>query len=150
MAKRDVPDFDPMTAFDDALAKKKPELAARIGATPLPVVALAVDEEVSPPSTEMMKLGPPSMDLVPAPVSDISEKRKSSRRNAPASTPAPSRRRGVVARASGKELRRLTVYVELGLAQRLRKHCFDQELSLSEVAAQALEFGLEALLRHRG
>jgi hypothetical protein len=139
MAKREVPDFDPVVAFDKALAQQKPDLAARLGATEPLAAPAVVDAESSSPNGGEAE---PRLRVVPS-RSDIAEKKA----KRPGGTPAKAtRRRGVVARASGKELRRLTVYVELSVAQRLRKHCFDRELNLSEVAAEALELGLQQML----
>jgi hypothetical protein len=140
MAKRSVPDFDSAAAFDAALARAKPELAARLGG-PLAVPVLETPQSAPMPE-------PKEEEVVGA----IDRPRKSEPmlkvvvpQNDP---PARSRRRGVVARASGQELRRLTVYVDLALAQRLREHCFEHELNLSDVAAEALRIGLGQLTKN--
>jgi hypothetical protein len=144
MAKREIPDFDSMAAFDKALADKKPELAARLGAISAGVTIEEFNEV--PATAEPVESRPQGiLKIVPPPQPDVAVTRKAKRPTA-ASVEAPVRRRGVVERASGKELRRLTVYVDLGLAHRLRKHCFEHELNLSEVAARALEVGLETLI----
>ncbi len=62
---------------------------------------------------------------------------------APASTTIGTVRRpkmrGLVKRADGDEKARVTVYLELDAAARLRRHCFENGLELSEVAAEAIE-----------
>lgn len=59
-----------------------------------------------------------------------------------ASTPASSRparrRRGIVERAGGIERARLTVYLDPTDAQKLRRHCFEHGLDISDVAAEAI------------
>ena len=140
MAKREVPDFDAVAAFDKALAQKKPDLAARLGSHTVPD---DVAPESGPASEEAVKQEP-LLKIVPQPRAEVAPKRKKRSGDA---TDAPVRRRGVVARANGDELRRLTVYVDLALAHQLRKYCFEQELNLSEVAAEALAAGLGTLLR---
>jgi hypothetical protein len=137
MAKRDVPDFDPIVAFDKALAQQKPDLAARLGAAEGIAETADASEEPSPDDS-----GEPRLRIVPP---EVASEKKPKRLGAPGK--ATLRRRGVVTRVSGKELRRLTVYVDLGVAQRLRTYCFDHELNLSDVAAQALELGLQRMLR---
>ncbi len=140
MAKREVPDFDAVAAFDKALAQQKPDLAARLGAHT--IADDTMDDGVEVPAEErrqepLLKIVPPRTE-VPL---------KSRKRRAAGASDTPVRRRGVVARANGEEMRRLTVYVDLALAHQLRKYCFEHELNLSEVAAEALAAGLGALLR---
>lgn len=53
--------------------------------------------------------------------------------------------RGAVKRASGEVLRRFTVYLDPSDSDRLRRHCFENELDLSEVAAMAIHEYLEKL-----
>jgi hypothetical protein len=140
MAKREVPDFDAVAAFDKALAQQKPDLAARLGSH-------TVAEDVVPesgPAPEDERKQEPLLKIVPQQRAEVATKRK---KRSGGATDAPVRRRGIVARANGEEMRRLTVYVDLALAHQLRKYCFDHELNLSEVAAEALSAGLETLLR---
>lgn len=65
-----------------------------------------------------------------------------------AETPVPSTKvsssvrrpkmRGVVKRADGDERARVTVYLELDVAAKLRRHCFENGLELSDVASEAI------------
>jgi hypothetical protein len=148
MAKRVVPDFDRAAAFDEALARKNPDLVVRLGGTMTatatgPAAAEAIESPISSPDAPKSAEQPKAEPILKVvPLSNESERpAKPAKRS--------GRRRGVVARAGGLELRRLTVYVDLELAQRLRKHCFERELNLSEVAAEALKVGLEALIAGR-
>lgn len=54
------------------------------------------------------------------------------------STPR-TKMRGMVKRASGAEVARVTVYLSPDAAMKLRRHCFDNGLELSEVAGKAVE-----------
>ncbi len=47
--------------------------------------------------------------------------------------------RGVVTRADGEERARVTVYLGLDAAAKLRRHCFENGLELSDVAGKAIE-----------
>ena len=49
-------------------------------------------------------------------------------------------------RADGRERARITVYVSVPLAAKLRRHCFENGLELSEVAGSALETAINALV----
>ena len=49
-----------------------------------------------------------------------------------------SNARGVVARADGRELRRMTVYLPVDLAKRLAVYCAAEDRDLSEVIAEAV------------
>jgi hypothetical protein len=62
-------------------------------------------------------------------------------------TPAASgrRRRGIVARASGIERARVTVYLDPAVAERLRRHAFETGSELSELAADAIARMVAAL-----
>lgn len=46
--------------------------------------------------------------------------------------------RGVVKRADGDERARVTVYLELDVAAKLRRHCFENGLELTDVASEAI------------
>lgn len=46
--------------------------------------------------------------------------------------------RGLVKRAKGKELARVTIYLEPNVAMKLRRHCFENGLEVSEVGAKVL------------
>lgn len=52
--------------------------------------------------------------------------------------PRGTRRRGIVVRAGGVERARLTVYVDVQIAERLRRWAFEHGAELSEVAAEAI------------
>jgi hypothetical protein len=47
--------------------------------------------------------------------------------------------RGIVRRASGDEVARVTVYLPPDVAMKLRRHCFEHGLDISEVAGRAVE-----------
>lgn len=57
----------------------------------------------------------------------------------PPSAERPAKMRGVVRRAGGEERARLTVYVSVETAAKLRRHCFDNGLELSEVVSRVVE-----------
>jgi hypothetical protein len=57
----------------------------------------------------------------------------------PASSIRPAKIRGLVKRTSGAELVRLTVYVTPETAVKLRRHCFENDRELSEIAGPAIE-----------
>jgi len=59
----------------------------------------------------------------------------------------PTRRRGVVQRAGGREAGRITVYVPSELALRLRQFCFEHDRSMTDVAGEILIEALEQRLR---
>jgi hypothetical protein len=142
MGRREVPDFDRAAAFDEALAKQNPDLVTRLGGPHALAAELqpppadgASSVAVTPPRTEpALKLLSPPSSTDEQDVRHVADER---------------RRRGVVDRADGTQLRRLTVYVHMGLSQRLRQHCFDNELNLSEVAAEAMDLGLDLLMKGR-
>jgi hypothetical protein len=46
--------------------------------------------------------------------------------------------RGLVKRAKGKELARVTIYLEPEVALKLRRYCFENGLEVSEVGAKVL------------
>lgn len=71
---------------------------------------------------------PPKLAAVPA-TTEL-------RSPAPTSTATP--RRGVAARAKGEAKGRLTVYVDLDVAAKLRRHCFEQGLELSGECERAI------------
>jgi hypothetical protein len=50
-----------------------------------------------------------------------------------------------VKRADGRELSRITVYLAPPIAEKLRRHCFDNELELSDVSAEVLTAWVENL-----
>ena len=52
---------------------------------------------------------------------------------------AGRRRRGIVARAGGVERARVTVYLNVDTAERLRRHAFERGEEISEIAAKAIE-----------
>ena len=54
-------------------------------------------------------------------------------------TATRTKMRGMVRRASGAEVARVTVYLSPDAALKLRRHCFDNALELSEVAGKAVE-----------
>ena len=53
--------------------------------------------------------------------------------------------RGVVQRADGVERARVTVYLSVPAAAKLRRHCFENGLDLSDVAALALEEAIDRI-----
>jgi hypothetical protein len=52
--------------------------------------------------------------------------------------------RGVLARADGREVRRLTLYLPVELAKRLAIHCAEHDRDLSDVVSEAVAKQLEA------
>ena len=46
--------------------------------------------------------------------------------------------RGLVQRADGGELARITVYLDPDVAMKLKRHCFENGLQVSDLAAQAV------------
>lgn len=65
-------------------------------------------------------------------------RQRSAVKGQPSTADAQKLPRGAVMRATGEVLRRFTVYLDTETAERLRRHCFDHERDLSEVAAQAI------------
>lgn len=70
------------------------------------------------------------VETAPAPSSHLS--------TTPLSSARRPKMRGVVKRADGDERARVTVYLELDVAAKLRRHCFENGLELSEIAADAI------------
>lgn len=57
---------------------------------------------------------------------------------APASSRPPAKVRGLVQRADGRERVRITVYLDPDVGVKLRRHCFENGLQVSEIAAEAV------------
>jgi hypothetical protein len=102
----------------------------------------------------------PSENLPPPPnkpvlVSSIDAEATDSAPSSPATADFHGRRttssgrrpkmRGVVRRADGDERARVTVYLGLDVAAKLRRHCFENGLELSDVAAEAINGFVAAL-----
>jgi hypothetical protein len=81
------------------------------------------------PEVEPLVVG--DAEPVAAPVLKVIEKAAESVRR--------QKMRGVVTRADGEERARVSAYLELDAAAKLRRHCFENGLELSEVAAKAIE-----------
>ncbi|MFS8065423.1 MAG: hypothetical protein ACMG6S_03530 [Byssovorax sp.] len=63
-----------------------------------------------------------------------------------ASVQAPAPKvRGLVQRADGVELARITVYLDPAVAQKLRRHCFENSLQVSDTAAEAITIYVDKL-----
>lgn len=59
-------------------------------------------------------------------------------------SPSKSAGRGIVARADGRELRRMTLYLPADLAKRLAVYCAEHDADLSEVVTEAVAKRLDA------
>ena len=53
--------------------------------------------------------------------------------------------RGLVQRADGVELARITVYLDPTVAQKLRRHCFENSLQVSDTSADAITIYVDKL-----
>jgi hypothetical protein len=49
-----------------------------------------------------------------------------------------TKRRGTVQRADGEELRRITVYLPPDVAKQLLTYCFERDLKVSDIGAEAI------------
>lgn len=116
--------------FHAVLAKRDPVLAERL-------VKEGIAEAPAEPAPSVLSLvptpPPPEAPAVIRPAADSGPPRKTSRR-------------GLVARAEGREAGRITVYVPPDLAIRLRRYCFERDLTMTDVAAEVLVEALEARL----
>jgi hypothetical protein len=143
MAKgKELPAID----FHAVVARRDPALAERLareGIATAPVVEEQASAPTPPPALVVVPPAPEPETIVvqaaepkPAPRPRVAPQ--------PTATKAPSRKRGVVQRATG-EVGRVTVYVPTELALRLRKYCFERDRTISDVAGELL---IEALERH--
>lgn len=102
---------------DDFVNGQRPAAERQDASAPPPAVG------IQPPSAGAQ---PPAADLEPSPAS--SER-----------LTARPKMRGMVRRASGAEVARVTVYISPDAALKLRRHCFENGLEISEVAGKAVE-----------
>lgn len=129
---KDLPAVD----FQAVVARRNPALAERLS-----------QEGIAPQPIEQPRdnVTTPTLVAVPAPPREVDEPF-----GAESAARKSSRRRGVVTRADGKEAGRITVYVPVDLALRLRQHCFELDMTMSEVAGKVLVDALERHLSDHG
>jgi len=87
----------------------------------------------------MAKTKPALQVRAPKNADDFVTGRPAAGRQRPAaSAPPPPKRRGLVQRKGGAERARITVYLEPEVAEKLRRHCFEEGLQVSDLAAAAI------------
>jgi hypothetical protein len=137
MAKKDLPAVD----FQAVLARRDPKLAERLareGIAPEPPHSPAPPLLVAVPSLPATSETAPDVPLQSAVGPQFP--------SADQTAPKEPRKRGLVPRADGREAGRITVYVPPELALRLRKHCFERDRTMTDVAGEVLVEALERRL----
>ena len=133
----------PAVDFHAVVARRDPALAdrlAREGITP------AIDNDVlAAPALVAVPPPPPPVELQPS--TDGAGEPSTRGRGRGAVRAKPERKRGIVARAGGRDAGRITVYVPSTLALRLRQYCFERDRSMTDVAGEVLVAALEQRLR---